>query len=87
MTGESIRPTPRARQMRFLEFFIVGLLMGISEDLMAIYFSTGASISVQVIIIAALVSLPFALFSELVVDHPHFWPRVFRKRLPGTQQS
>lgn len=85
MTGESMRPTPRARQIRFLEFFIVGLMMGISEDLMAIYFSTGASIDLKVIIIAALVSLPFALFSELVVDHPHFWPRVFRKHIPRVQ--
>lgn len=71
--------------MRFLEFFVVGLLMGISEDLMAIYFSTGASITYHVILIAALISLPFALFSELIVDHPHFWPRVFRKHLPKAQ--
>lgn len=85
MTSEDTRTRSRMRQMRFLEFFVVGLLMGISEDLMAIYFSTGASITYHVILIAALISLPFALFSELIVDHPHFWPRVFRKHLPKAQ--
>lgn len=85
MTGSEKRSILSAKQVRFLEFFIVGLLMGISEDLMAIYFSTGASITYEVVVIAAAVSLPFALFSELVVDHPHFWPRVLRRHLPKAQ--
>jgi len=69
----------KRRLVRLMEFFVVGLLMGISEDLMAIYFSTGAVITIHVVVIASLVSLPFAFFSELIVDHPGFWPRVLRR--------
>lgn len=67
---------PRKRLIRFTEFFIVGLMMGISEDLMAIYFATGETITFHIVVIASVVSLPFAFFSEMVVDHPDFWPHV-----------
>lgn len=56
---------------RFLEFFFVGFVMGIAEDLIAIRFATDAAITTDVIIIAALVALPFAIFSELIVDWKH----------------
>ena len=53
---------------RFLEFFLIGLLLGIVEDIIAIKLSTGAPITWKMIGIIALVALPFAAFSELVVD-------------------
>lgn len=56
---------------RFLEFFFVGFVMGIAEDLIAIHFATDAQITVHVIYVAALVALPFAVFSELIVDWRH----------------
>ena len=56
---------------RFLEFFIVGFLMGIAEDLIAIRYATDATITPKVILVAALVALPFAAFSELIVDWKH----------------
>ena len=70
---------PRKRLIRFMEFFVVGLMMGISEDLLAIYFATGETITIHIFVIASIVSVPFAFFSELVVDHPDFWPQVLRK--------
>ncbi len=76
---------PRRRLTRFAEFFIVGLVMGISEDLMAIYFATGDTITIHVVVIASAVSLPFAFFSELVVDHPDFWPGILRRLGRGTR--
>jgi len=54
-----------------LEFFFVGFVMGIAEDLIAIHFATDAVITMDVIIVAALVALPFAIFSELIVDWKH----------------
>jgi hypothetical protein len=77
---------PRKRLMRFTEFFIVGLMMGISEDLMAIYFATGETITIHIIVIASAVSLPFAFFSEMVVDHPDFWPQVLGRLKSRTDQ-
>ena len=56
---------------RFLEFFIVGFVMGVVEDLIAIHFATDAAITMDVIYVAALVALPFAAFSELIVDWKH----------------
>jgi len=76
MTNAGTPKMPRKRLIRFAEFFIVGLMMGISEDLMAIYFATGETITFQIVVIASAVSLPFAFFSEMVVDHPDFWPHV-----------
>lgn len=55
-----------------LEFFVYGLLLGITEDLIAIFIATGEPITLRVILIAAAVALPFAIFSELVVDKLDF---------------
>lgn len=57
---------------RFLEFFIVGLLLGVVEDLIAITLATEKAIDLRVFVIAFLVAFPFAIFSELIVDHDKF---------------
>ena len=51
-----------------LEFFVFGVLMGITEDVIAIFAATGQPITMQVVTIATLVAIPFAVFSELIVD-------------------
>jgi len=56
----------------FLEFFIFGVLMGLAEDLIAIFVSTGEPITMTVVAIATLVAVPFAVFSELIVDRLDF---------------
>ena len=56
----------------FVEFFIFGVLMGIVEDLVAIFISTGEPISLKIVMIASLVAVPFAGFSELIVDRLNF---------------
>jgi len=53
--------------------------LGIVEDLIAIFFATDARINLRVIWVAFIVALPFAVFSELVVDHPKFWEIFFKK--------
>ena len=67
-----------ARLFRFLEFFVVGLLLGILEDVLVVALATDASITRHTFIIAAIVALPFAVLSELVVDKPEV--RSFLKR-------
>jgi len=66
------------RTERLLEFVIIGLVMGISEDLLAVWLSTGEAINWQVFGIVFAVALPFAFLSEFVVDHPKFWRTAFR---------
>ncbi len=53
---------------RFLEFLVIGVLMGVTEDLIAVKLTTGAEIDFRIIGIVLLVAIPFAAFSELVVD-------------------
>lgn len=57
---------------RFLEFFIVGVLLGVVEDMIAIFLATDAQFNWRIVIIAFFVALPFAIFSELIVDHEKF---------------
>jgi len=66
-------------RLRLLEFFIIGLVLGVVEDLIAIFLATDAEINIKVIIIAGLVALPFAFISEIVVDQKRF-PK-FLKRI------
>ena len=51
-----------------IEFFFIGLVMGIIEDLLAIHFATDAKITLETIKVAFIIALPFAVISEIVVD-------------------
>lgn len=66
----------RQRLIRFLEFLVIGVAMGLVEDLLAILLATDAEITPHVIIIVLIVAIPFAALSELVVDHPRFWEKL-----------
>jgi len=53
---------------RLIEFFIIGVIAGVTEDLIAVYATTG-QFSLKILWIVILVALPFAIISELIVDH------------------
>lgn len=53
---------------RLLEFFIIGVIAGVAEDIIAVYASTG-EFSLHILWIVVLVAIPFAIISELIVDH------------------
>ncbi len=58
----------RQRIETFLEFLVVGVALGLLEDILAIKFATGEPITAEIVAIVLAVSVPFAAFSELVVD-------------------
>ncbi len=60
---------------RLLEFFIIGVAFGIFEDMLAITFYTHEAFSLDMLVIAAIVAIPFAVFSELIVDHQQVFKR------------
>ena len=65
----------------------MGVLIGLAEDLLAIKFATNATIDTNVIFIALLVALPFAVFSEIIVDWRHFKIiRNLKKQLENAQR-
>lgn len=55
---------------RFTEFLIIGVMLGTVEDVLAVWLVTGEQITLQTVGIIVGVAIPFAAFSELVVDHP-----------------
>lgn len=57
---------------RFLEFLLIGVGMGVLEDMIAIQFATDAVFTVEMILIVVVVAVPFAAFSELIVDNGEF---------------
>ena len=59
---------------RFLEFIVVGVLFGTVEDLVAVKLATGAEFNPEMILIVVGVTIPFAAFSELYIDHPEIRP-------------
>jgi len=65
---------------RLLEFAIIGLAMGMVEDLLAVKLVSDEPINFKVIFIVFMVALPFAFISEFVVDHPKFWQTIFRNK-------
>lgn len=69
-----------------VEFFVIGLVMGITEDLLAIHFATDAKITPHVFKVASLVALPFAVISELVVDFGFFRKILFKNRRDGKKR-
>ena len=70
----------RSRTLRFIEFLVIGLLLGMFEDVLAVKLVTGERITIQTIWIIFMVALPFAFLSEYVVDHPRFWKVIFRMK-------
>lgn len=69
----------RDKILQFVEFLIIGVLVGLIEDILAIIFATDAKITWHVIWIVLLIAIPFAILSELIVDHPRFWECFLRK--------
>lgn len=68
----------RAKRIRhFIEFFIVGVLLDISENLLVVFFGTNEHpLTFRVVFFATLFAFPFAMFTELVVDKPKFRDKV-----------
>lgn len=62
----------KRRIERFLEFLVIGVAMGVVEDLLAITLATDATFDLRVLGIVLLVAIPFAAFSELIVDREDF---------------
>ena len=61
--------------------------MGTAEDLLAVFLATDAEFSWHILIIVFLVALPFAFISEVVVDHPDFWKRIWPATLSEVAQA
>lgn len=59
---------------RFLEFLVIGVFMGVIEDLLAIRLTTDEPFTLEMVVVVVLVAIPFAAIAELVVDHEEIKP-------------
>ncbi len=72
----------KERTSRLLEFLIVGIGMGVTEDLLAVWFVSGEPVRFGDLWIVLVIALPFAFLSEWVVDHPDFPQHLFPGKKP-----
>ena len=73
--------------IRFLEFLLIGVIMGLAEDLLAVYLATGERITFRIFLIVLFVAIPFAFISEYIVDHPDFWKVVLRRKKKESRED
>lgn len=70
------------------ELLLFGIVIGITEDLLAIKLATNEPITLRVIGIVIMIAVPFAIIGEIVFDRIDFakiFQRIFeKKRLPKT---
>ena len=65
------------------EFLIFGIVIGITEDLIAIKFAAGEEITLKIVGIVILIAIPFAVLGEVIFDRIDFagiFKRLFGKR-------
>jgi len=64
------------------EFLIFGIVIGITEDLIAIKFAAGEEITLKIVGIVILIAIPFAVLGEVIFDRIDFakiLKRIFSK--------
>ena len=64
----------------FLEFLIFGIIMGVTEDIIAVSLTTGEPITLRTILVISLVAIPFAAVGELIVDRGNLIPVEKKKK-------
>ena len=65
----------------FLSFLVFGIIIGLVENLLAIYFATSHPIDVRAVVVSLLVVIPFAALGELIVDRHSLIPHARSRRL------
>lgn len=63
---------------RTFEFLIIGVVFGVVEDFLAVRLAGDADSAWEILKTVFWVAVPFAIFSELIVDQPEFWRKLFR---------
>lgn len=65
-------------KLRILEFIVAGILLDLTENVVSIKLTTQAELTPMVFLIALVVVVPFAIITELIIDHPNFWHKILR---------
>ena len=72
--------TSKAKRYEVMfEFLLFGIVIGVTEDILAVHLTTGETITWNMVGIIILIAIPFAIIGELVADHIDFvklWKRL-----------
>lgn len=66
------------KKLRILEFIIIGLIANSLDNIVAIRYAAKTALTPAVFARLFLLVIPFAILSELIVDHPKFWKKVMK---------
>ena len=67
-------------KIRILEFIVAGIMLDLIENAIVFKAASGRALAFEEMGTAILVIIPFAILTELVIDHPRFWHRLFRRK-------
>lgn len=62
---------PKKIEVMF-EFLVFGIIIGITEDLLAIKLATGEPITLKTVGIIIILAIPFAILGEIIADRIDF---------------
>ncbi len=65
-------------KLRILEFIVAGVALDLTENIISIKLTTQAELTPLIFLIALVVVVPFAIITELIIDHPNFWHKILR---------
>ena len=65
---------------QFFEFLVVGLGVNTIENLLVVEYATKVELSWDIFITSLWFAIPFAIISEVIVDHPEFWKMFSKKK-------
>ena len=65
-------------KLRIVEFIIIGLVVNSLDNVIAVKYAAGAELNWGIFARIFLFVVPFAILSELIVDHPEFWKKIMR---------
>lgn len=65
-------------KLRILEFVVAGILIDLAENFIVVKATTGRALVLKELGIAVLIIIPFAIVTEIIIDHPRFWHRLLR---------
>lgn len=65
-------------KLRILEFIVAGILLDLTENIIFIKLMTRAELTPSILLVALTIVVPFAIVTELIIDHPNFWYKILR---------
>lgn len=79
MKSNEIKISKKAKRIEvMLEFLIFGIVIGVVEDILAVFITTGEPITFRIVGLVIMIAIPFAIIGEIFADNVDF-SRIIQK--------